>query len=170
MSADPPVPGRIAALVSHVRSIKRHVPPTFISDWQALDAAAELLELQAETNGSLRKIIAHVEAERDAIQQRFVKGGDALEQLVEAYDAERKMLVGKAEAAESALVALRSRLEQMFRAGYSEAVRDMLEDNRADADVAWERYQATSNTASPARPEEEQERLGLPGTPGREDQ
>lgn len=33
----------IQQIASHVRSIKRHVPPTFTADWQMLDKAADLL-------------------------------------------------------------------------------------------------------------------------------
>lgn len=36
-------PERCAEIVSHVRSIKRHVPPEFTADWKMLDHAADLL-------------------------------------------------------------------------------------------------------------------------------
>ncbi len=33
----------LARIISHVRSIKRHVPPEFTADWKMLDEAADLL-------------------------------------------------------------------------------------------------------------------------------
>jgi len=45
-------------IVSHVRSIKRHVPPEFTADWRMLDEAADLLLIQARNEERLRRLLA----------------------------------------------------------------------------------------------------------------
>jgi len=61
----------VHAVASHVRSIKRHVPPTFTEDWLMLDEAADcLLALQKRAEAAEAEEAAMTEA--NAVLQRTV--------------------------------------------------------------------------------------------------